>query len=64
MFADECRRSKPVRWGVLLVCCAAHVEGDATVESLIELNFGASEAEAAGLLWDLEGLPTARCCRY
>ena len=32
----------------------AVVQGDATVKSLIELNLGASEAEAAGLLGDLK----------
>ena len=32
-------------------------EGDAPVESLVNLNFGSSEAEAASLLGDLEALP-------
>ena len=34
----------------------AVVERDATIESLVEMNFGAGEAEAAGLLGDLKAL--------
>ena len=52
------RSGSLVTWrsqGVLQTGVAV-VEGDTTVESLIELNFGASEAEAAGLLGDLKAL--------
>jgi hypothetical protein len=34
----------------------AVIKGDATVESLVEANFGSSKAEAAGLLGDLKAL--------
>jgi hypothetical protein len=36
----------------------ATVERDATVESVVDLHFGAGEAETAGLLRDLEAGPS------
>ena len=47
-------KMSPWRSQGVLQTGVAVVQGDATVKSLIELNLGASEAEAAGLLGDLK----------